>query len=1318
MTIRRGVGVALVISLAVLGLAPTKANAYQTHPANSWTGGTGNNTSASSTLPSGERVTMADTGAITISGLNVTAGSRGMKAGMYTPAIAQNTPFLEFTTQPTACASGVTCDNLGTITVSFGQPVRDPVLHLAGIGASSGSAQSQAQFRLTASTPAGASLGPASSGATNLQVTGGNTIAVVTKRSNTSCTTTTSGGSTAGCGSVPVVGTVTSLTFHVDQTSDGTGAVTADAFVLGTSVHEDFGDAPASYDAPVAASHVVGDLRLGAREDPDNTAVSNNGGVTPSPNAVAPGADITTPDNDGVAVPLPPLNVADAGRPYTVPVTVSGGSKASRLCGWIDFNGNGVFDNPAERACANVPAGATSVGLVWTVPANVQPGFTYARFRIGYTAGQVEVPTGLADSGEVEDYRLAIDSMLIKKTADRTTANPGDKVTYTVTVTNEGPRPTTGVTVTDDLSAVLDDATYNQDAKATTGSFAYSAPKLTWTGDAGPGRTITLTYSVTVANPDTGDHQLRNGITTNTGNCRSGSTDPNCTTTVNVASMSITKKVDRQTANPGDKVTYTVTVTNTGRTTLTAATFTDNLTGVLDDATYNNDAPPSATYTAPNLTWTGTLAIGATATVTYSVTIKNPDTGDFTLTNTITSTTPGNNCPTNCTTTTPVAGMKITKKASPTQGKPGDKVTYTVTVTNIGRTTLTAATFTDNLTGVLDDATYNNDAPPSVTYTAPNLTWTGTLAIGATATVTYSVTIKNPDTGDHQLINTITSTTPATNCPSPDCGTTTPVAGIEITKKASATQANPGDRITYTVTVTNTGRTPQNGATFTDDLTGVLDDATYNKDGSATLGGITYTAPKLTWTGDLPVGATATVTYSVTVANPDTGDHTLTNAITSTTPGNNCPCTTTTPVAGMTIVKRATPTQADPGGTVTYTVTATNTGKTTLTNATFTDNLTNVLDDATYNNDGSATTGTVTYTAPNLTWTGTLAIGSSATITYSVLVNKTGDHRLNNTITSTTPGNNCPSPDCTTSTPVSGVHITKKASASTANPGDRITYTVTVTNTGQTTLTNATFTDNLTNVLDDATYNNDAPPSATYTAPNLTWTGTLAVGASATITYSVQVNNPDTGDHQLTNTVTSTTPSNNCDPACTTTTPVSGLTITKKASTTKANPGDKVTYTVTVTNTGQTVQTGATFTDDLTKALDDATYHNDATATIGATSYTKPKLTWTGDLPIGATTTVTYSVQVNNPDTGDHKLTNAVTSTTPGDNCPPGNTDPRCGTNTSITPQPPTPTPPTPTPPQPLAFTGVVVYPVLGAALLLILLGIAVLRHARRRSAR
>ena len=42
-----------------------------------------------------------------------------------------------------------------------------------------------------------------------------------------------------------------------------------------------------------------------------------------------------------------------------------------------------------------------------------------------------------------------------------------------------------------------------------------------------------------------------------------------------------------------------------------------------------------------------------------------------------------------------------------------------------------------------------------------------------------------------------------------------------------------------------------------------------------------------------------------------------------------------------------------------------------------------------------------------------------------------------------------------------------------------------------------------------------------------------------------------------------------------------------------------VTYTITVTNSGQTAYTGAAFADSLSGLLDDASYNNDATATAG-----------------------------------------------------------------------------------------------------------------------
>ena len=177
----------------------------------------------------------------------------------------------------------------------------------------------------------------------------------------------------------------------------------------------------------------------------------------------------------------------------------------------------------------------------------------------------------------------------------------------------------------------------------------------------------------------------------------------------------------------------------------------------------------------------------------------------------------------------------------------------------------------------------------------------------------------------------------------------------------------PGQAVTYTVTVTDSGQTAYAGAAVADDLSGVLGDAAYDGDAAATGGSVYVVAPVLTWTGDLSPGDSVTVTYSVTVDNPDTGGHVLTNTVTSTTLDNNCPsssadtrCTATVDVNGFTIVNTPSTATTTPGGTVGYTITATNSGQAALAGATLTADLAPVLDDATYNGDATATTGTVT----------------------------------------------------------------------------------------------------------------------------------------------------------------------------------------------------------------------------------------------------------------------------------------------------------------------------------------------------------------------
>ena len=129
---------------------------------------------------------------------------------------------------------------------------------------------------------------------------------------------------------------------------------------------------------------------------------------------------------------------------------------------------------------------------------------------------------------------------------------------------------------------------------------------------------------------------------------------------------------------------------------------------------------------------------------------------------------------------------------------------------------------------------------------------------------------------------------------------------------------------------------------------------------------------------------------------------------------------------------------------------------------------------------------------------------------------------------------------------------------------------------------------------------------------------------------------------------------------------VPALTISMTAQPSSTAPDDTVHYTIAIANTGQTAYAGATVTAALTGVLDDATYDNNATSTGGTVSFATPDLTWTGDLAVGATVTVTYSVSVNDPETGNLTLANTVSSAAPGSNCLSGGSDPRCSSSIPV----------------------------------------------------
>lgn len=179
--------------------------------------------------------------------------------------------------------------------------------------------------------------------------------------------------------------------------NDNAGRTTAQTLsITVTDVDEfDFGDAPASYgttDLNNGARHIVGvaPLSLGASVDID---------LDGQPTALANGDDASgIDDEDGVVISS--TLVPRVGARIIVTASAAG-----KLDAWIDYNRNGVFDE-AEQIATSLDVAEGENELAILVPESAVAGTSYARFRFS-SEGDLS-PTGLAQDGEVEDYKVQI----------------------------------------------------------------------------------------------------------------------------------------------------------------------------------------------------------------------------------------------------------------------------------------------------------------------------------------------------------------------------------------------------------------------------------------------------------------------------------------------------------------------------------------------------------------------------------------------------------------------------------------------------------------------------------------------------------------------------------------------------------------------------------------------------------------------------------------------------------------------------------------------------------------------------------------------
>ena len=607
------------------------------------------------------------------------------------------------------------------------------------------------------------------------------------------------------------------------------------------------------------------------------------------------------------------------------------------------------------------------------------------------------------------------------------------------------------------------------------------------------------------------------------------------------ADLQVTK-TGPATGTVGENVTYTISVSNLSTTsTAAAAQLTDVLPAglTLVSATSSvGSVSSSGGVISANL---GDLAPGASETLTV---IALPNAAGA-ISNTVSASTSSgdsnmsNNFSTVNTTISAAgsgaADLGVTKTAA-ASGTVGSNLTYTITVTNLsGSNTATASTLTDalpsGLTFVSATSSVGSVSSSGGIVTA-NL---GDLAPGASATITL---VGLPNAAG-SLTNTAEVSTSAGDSNSANnvaaASTTISAAGsgaadLGVTKTAAAS-GTVGSNLTYTITVTNlSGSNTATASTLTDALpSGLTFVSATSSVGSVSSSGGVVTANL----GDLAPGASATITL---VGLPNAAGNLTNTAVVSTSSGdsngaNNVAAANTTisaagsGAADLAVTKTA-PATGTVGSNLTYTITVTNlSGSNTATAAVLTDPLPAGLTFV----SASSSVGTASNSGGVITANlGDLAPGASATIT--VVATPSAASSLTNTaMVSTSAGdvnlsNNTASATTTVNTAAqANVSITKIASPDPDTVGQNLTYTITVQNSGGADAAGTSVSDVLpagvTFVSSSSSAGSVSNSGGTVTA-NL---GTLAAGASDTITIVVTPNAAGT----LVNTASVTTTSPN-----------------------------------------------------------------------------------------------------------------------------------------------------------------------------------------------
>ena len=636
--------------------------------------------------------------------------------------------------------------------------------------------------------------------------------------------------------------------------------------------------------------------------------------------------------------------------------------------------------------------------------------------------------------------------------------------------------------------------------------------------------------------------------------------------------------------------------------------------------------------------------------------------------------------------------LTIAKSASTTSANPGDTITYTISYANDSPVNVTSAVISDVLpTGLTFVSASDGGA-----YSAGDrtITWNvGNIPSGdGPFTVSFVATVDDPypEAAAIPMVNTATIDANETDPASASASTyiNVPRSALSIQKDADKTVVAPGGLVTFTISYANSGNANTTSAVITDTIPVSFTFVSASSPAVTSNGTVTWTI------GTVAAGATGSVTLTLQADDPYDADIPATNPAIidsdQTTPVSDTFKVGIYPIGQVCSTYYFHDETADVGADGTMTI-ANTTTPISITAATIPFPATTTPAEAVRFYQDPAVGGEVEFSGPitttffidkstgpqlkidayvyaydpgtgNKTELGSnsfVKTGGGTNIQFDFIVSASGvlmkGHRLlwifdaySNNVTDFLfryDGTSSPSGSDYCVTPPASLVLDKQVSSLIAQPGDTITYTIKFANAGQSDATSAVITDTLptgtsfvTATLNgaSATPASSSPPQYTFNvnSSDVITTGLVTGGESGTlvITATVDQSLAESIDTLTNNTTLESDQTTSITDTATTAVLRTVLSISKAANDTLLIPGDVVTFTLTVLNSGTYTGTNVTISDTL-PITTYFTYVSGSTQ-LNGTPVAEPVVTGTlmtlntGSIGSGESVTVTFRMTV------------------------------------------------------------------------------------------